>query len=124
MFRTLRRKTAALAIPLTLAATFLVGGGPALAQNNISCDGGRCDGTAVNDNITGSNRRDNVFANGGFDNVETNDGPDEIHGGRNGNDLRGGNGNDLYFGDEGSDVLIEQDTNVGDSTGDDTMFGG
>ena len=122
MVRTLRRKTAALVILLTVAMALLVGGGPALARD-IACVGGRCRGTAASDVITGSDRRDVVFAGNGFDNVRTGFGNDELRG--EAGDESGGD-RALLFGDEGDDRIFGGfgDDKMEGEEGNDTLVGG
>ncbi len=110
------RRAALLAVVVSvLLGTFA---GVAWATD-IFCTGGRCEGTQVPDNITGTDQIDLIFARGGFDEVQALAGADELHG-NNGDDfLIGGDTSDTYFGGDGSDFLGEEG-----STGRDVMNGG
>ena len=87
----------------------------------ITCTGGRCEGTRLPDEITGTDVRDRIFALAGGDFVEAFGGDDEING-ENGPDHihGGGDGNDTHNGGTGPDSLEE----FGSMTGRDVMNGG
>ena len=88
----------------------------------ITCDGGRCEGTNRNDEITGSDLRDRIFALGGFDEVFAGAGEDDLNGGSSADNLDGQADNDTYIGGGGNDFLTE--VYYGSGTGDDEMNGG
>jgi hypothetical protein len=46
----------------SMALTFLLASGAALAFNTIRCDGGECNGTPNDDKMVGSDRRDILYA--------------------------------------------------------------
>ena len=108
------RKTV-LALLLT-AATLVLGGGIALAQD-IACGGGPCEGTETSDSINGSFLPDVIFAKGGFDFAGGFGGDDEVHGGASGDQLTGGEGDDRVFGEGGRDKMSG-------NLGNDQLFGG
>lgn len=124
----------ALAMLGAIGAALALVAGVAYADE-ISCDGGRCEGTENRDRIFGSFVRDEIYALGGADNVRAYEGrdfvdgggqPDDIrlgdghdrgHGGPVGDDIYGGPGNDRLRGGKGTDGLIGE-------SGDDVLRAG
>jgi Ca2+-binding RTX toxin-like protein len=91
-----------------VVCVLLVGSaGVALAEADIFCTGGRCEGTEQLDTIFGTVQSDQIFALGGRDFVAALAGQDELNG-QNGSDaLYGENNADTYNGGGGSDELSE-----------------
>ena len=92
---------------------------------DVFCPGGPCEGSELDDFITGTAQSDQIFALGGFDVVFALVGQDELNG-QNGSDaLFGENNSDTYNGGGGSDLLSEFEslTEVTNS-GADVMNGG
>ena len=103
----------------------LVGSAGVALAADVFCTGGPCEGTELDDFITGTAQSDQIFALGGFDVVFALAGQDELNG-QNGSDaLFGENNSDTYFGGGGSDLLSEFEslTEVTNS-GADVMNGG
>ena len=85
----------------------LVGSAGVALAADVFCTGGPCEGTELDDFITGTAQSDQIFALGGFDVVFALAGQDELNG-QNGSDaLFGENNSDTYFGGGGSDLLSE-----------------
>ena len=74
-------------------------------------------GTALDDNIDGTDYADLVFALGGDDVINVHDGNDCVFGGSGDDILIGGNDNDTLYGGEGNDVLRAHG-------GNDILYGG
>ena len=110
----------ALLLAVMVSGLLVAFAGIALADI-ITCNGGRCEGTQLPDDITGTDVRDRIFALGGGDFIQAFAGDDEING-NNGSDHihGGGDGNDLHNGGAGPDSLEE----FGTMTGRDVMNGG
>jgi Ca2+-binding RTX toxin-like protein len=116
------RRAALLAV---VVSVLLVGSAGVALAADVFCTGGPCEGTELDDFITGTAQSDQIFALGGFDVVFALAGQDELNG-QNGSDaLFGENNSDTYFGGGGSDLLSEFEslTEVTNS-GADEMNGG
>lgn len=79
-----------------MAATVLLAGGVALAANVIPCPGGLCEGTAGDDQMTGTNSTDYLYAKEGNDTLRGLGAFDDLRGGPGNDNLNGGGGNDQY----------------------------
>ncbi len=95
-----------------MGTVLLVASGVALAA--ITCGGGTCDGTNVNDTIYGTSEIDSMYGRGGGDTIHGRGGMDTIYGdwhqvldpGEPGSDtIYGGAGADYLNGDEHADTL-------------------
>lgn len=75
------------------------------------------DGSAGDDDLTGTDLRDYILAGDGRDLVSGGAGQDEIHGGGGNDRLYGGQDNDVIYGGDGNDTVVGEH-------GDDTLFGG
>ena len=121
-----KRAVLAALLALVLALVLALSAGAALAAT-IVCDGGRCEGTGQDDQITGSEVRDIIIAKAGNDNPVApgvgNDevclgsgddfvpefsgaGDDVIQGGRGGDIIGAGAGKDEVHGGRGGDSLF------------------
>jgi hypothetical protein len=88
---------------------------------SVTCDGGRCEGTDENDQITGSLQVDAIYAKAGEDEVRARTGHDLVRAGGGGDfiegavgadTLRGGPGGDFLDGGQGDDHIYGQDGGV------------
>jgi Ca2+-binding RTX toxin-like protein len=110
----------ALLLAVLVSGLLVAFAGVALADI-IVCNGGRCEGTNRDDDISGTDQRDVIFALGGFDGVEAFGGNDEINGQNAGDHIHGGSGADTHNGGNGNDLLHETSS---DETGRDVFNGG
>ncbi len=74
--------------------------------DEITCNGGKCNGTQFDDTITGSSKKDGinakagndeVYAKKGNDTVELGDGNDYIEGGKGDDTISGGDDGDRFL---------------------------
>ncbi len=122
-----------------ISAAALMWAAIALAEE-ITCNGGKCNGSQFEDTITGSNKKDGinakagndeVYAERGNDTVELGDGIDYAEGGKGDDKISGGDGDDVaitggIFGGKGDDMVTGGDGNddlYGDD-GKDVLVGG
>jgi Ca2+-binding RTX toxin-like protein len=83
----------------------LLTSGVALANNNINCSGGSCDGTAKDDTMHGTAVPDEMNARRGDDGVYGLGSEDFLYGRRGGDTLQAGSDDDALYGDFGNDKL-------------------
>jgi Ca2+-binding RTX toxin-like protein len=106
--------------PLCMMGLMVLCAGIAIAQPNIICHGGVCDGTQGDDLMLGSAGADYIHAKGGTDGTNAAKGRDRVFGGRgnddpgsspNGHDpsyhLEGGPGRDVVRGGLGQDSVTD-----------------
>lgn len=97
--------------------------------HKVSCQGGKCNGTAKNDKMLGTSKRDimyafkgsdlvygkaandDLFGFDGNDNLFGDDGNDKVNGSNNNDTLKGGNGSDTLNGGYGQDALYGETGN-------------
>src|SRR5215211_5995880 len=89
----------------------LLTSGVALANNNINCSGGSCDGTAKDDTMHGTATPDEMNADAGDDWAIGMGSHDSLYGQRGDDTLKGGHGADQLYGYYGDDKLVGGDGN-------------
>ena len=109
-------KRTVMLVLLAVAAALLLAGGVALAQE-ITCGGGRCEGTAQADQIAGTAGDDEILGRGGDDTIRGNGGGDVVRGGA-GHDTISVTGRDrqpdAVFGGFGDDLIGVDENNSAD----------
>jgi hypothetical protein len=100
--------TGTIAVVLALAAVAYAA--------DVTCDGGRCEGTDEPDTITGSLKPDAIYTGDGSDDVDARAGQDYARGAEGEDAIEGGRGEDILRGNRDAD-------NLDGGQGDDHIFG-
>ena len=130
---------AALLLSLTAGGALAQGAtqtyGPTGTDDEINCDGGRCEGTDGDDTIVASNKAERVFAKAGNDDIELDaafpgGSSDDAFGGRGRDCIDGGGGADLMVGGPGNDnrpceftAFVDPEAAMTGGPGNDTIKG-